>query len=72
VNSQQLIARARSIYFRYLSDASRSTEPTGVVLCSSSGEGRVVFEVPTLLPDEEFVSTQLLRGKSPRRNLSRG
>ena len=72
MNSQELIARARSIYFRYLSDVGRSTEPTGVVLCASSGEGRVVFEVPTLLPEEEFVSTQLLRGKSPRRNLSRG
>ena len=72
VNSQELIARARSIYFRYLSDAGRSTEPTGVVLCASSGEGRVVFEVPTLLPEEEFIATQLLRGKSPRRNLSRG
>ena len=72
MNSQELIARARLIYFRYLSDAGRSTEPTGVVLCTSSGEGRVVFEVPTLLPEEEFVATQLLRGKSPRRNLSRG
>ncbi|WP_244281848.1 hypothetical protein [Synechococcus sp. UW140] len=72
VNSRQLIANARSIYFRYLSDAGRSAEPTGVVLCSRSGEGRVVFDMPTLLPDEDFVSTQLLRGKSSRRGLTRG
>ncbi len=72
VNSQDLIARARSIYFRYLSDASRAAEPSGVVLCASSGEGRVVFELPTLLPEEEFVATQFLRVKSPRRNVSRG
>ena len=72
VNSQELIARARSIYFRYLSDAARTTEPSGVVLCAHSGEGRVVFEVPTLLPEEEFVATPLLRGKSARRNIARG
>ena len=72
VNSQELIAKARAIYFRYLSEASRSTEPSGVVLCGQSGEGRVVFEMPTLLPDEEFLSTQLLRGKSSRRGLNRG
>ncbi len=71
MNSQDLIARARSIYFRYLSEAGRTTEPIGVVLCLSRGEGRVVFEVPTLLPEEEFVAIQLLKGKSSRRNLAR-
>nr|WP_232199516.1 hypothetical protein [Synechococcus sp. RS9916] len=71
VNSQELIARARAIYFRYLSEAGRSTEPTGVVLCAKSGEGRVVFEMPTLLPDEDFLSTQLLRGKATRRGPGR-
>lgn len=72
VNSQQLIARARAIYFRYLSEAGRSTEPLGVVLSARTGEGRVVFELPTLLPHEDFLSTQLLRGKSLKRGLQRG
>ncbi len=72
VNSQQLIAKARAIYFRHLSDAGRSAEPMGVVLCAHSGEGRVVFDMPTLLPEEDFVSTQVLRGKSSRRGLTRG
>jgi len=72
VNSQQLIANGRAIYFRYLSEAGRSSEPIGVVLCARSGEGRVVFELPTLLPHEDFLSTQLLRGKTPRRGMQRG
>jgi hypothetical protein len=66
VNSQALIALARQIYFRYLSEATRAQEPTGVVVCPRSGEGRVVFEPPTLLPDEEFLSTALLRNRSRR------
>ncbi|EAU73718.1 hypothetical protein RS9916_29454 [Synechococcus sp. RS9916] len=41
------------------------------MLCAKSGEGRVVFEMPTLLPDEDFLSTQLLRGKATRRGPGR-
>lgn len=70
VNSQELIARARRIYFRYLSEATRTQEPSGVVVCQKSGEGRVVFEMPTLLPEEEFLSTALLRNRS-RRSMAR-
>lgn len=66
VNSQALIALARQIYFRYLSEATRSQEPSGVVVCQRSGEGLVVFEPPTLLPDEEFLSTALLRNRARR------
>ena len=37
------------------------------------GEGRVAFELPVLLPDEEFVGIELIRGRSPRgRNRCKG
>jgi len=71
VNSQALIALARQIYFRYLSEASRAQDPLGVVLSLRSGEGRVVFDLPSLLPDEEFLTTALLRNR-PRRSPARG
>ena len=71
VNSRDLIARARAIYFRYLSESGKAVEPTGVVICGANGDGRVVFDLPTLLPHEEFLSTQLLRGKTARRSAGR-
>jgi len=61
---------ARSIYFHYLSAAVGTQEPLGVVMPEGSGHGRVVFDPPVLLPHEQFVPIDLLRGRTApvRRN----
>jgi hypothetical protein len=56
-----LIARARQVYFSFLSGAAAGIEPCGVVLGSDVSEGRVVFDLPVLLPDEEFIALDLIR-----------
>ena len=45
---------------------SRGLEPIGVVLIPDQSEGRVVFEASVLLPDEEFVGLELIRGRISR------
>lgn len=69
INSAALLRQARVIYFAYLSAAAAPGEPLGMVL---SGEGgRVVFDLPVLLPDEVFVPIDWLRGRNlgrPRAN----
>ena len=53
--------QARQALFQYLERCPGGSDPIGVVL---QGErGRVVFEQPILLPDEQFVPIELLRGK---------
>ena len=49
MDSRRLIALARRIYFRFLSDSGQQLEPMGVVVNERLDEGRVVFESPTLL-----------------------
>ena len=56
-----MIARARQVYFSFLSGAAAGIEPCGVVLGSDVSEGRVVFDLPVLLPDEEFIALDLIR-----------
>ena len=34
-------------------------------------QGRVVFELPVLLPEEQFISLELVRGRSPRSRSAR-
>ena len=68
-----MIALARTIYFNYLADTPSGLEPVGAVVHLEHGEGRVAFEVPVLLPDEEFVGIELIRGRSTRgRNRCKG
>ena len=68
-----MIALARTTYFNYLADTPSGLEPVGAVVHLEHGEGRVVFEVPVLLPDEEFVGIELIRGRSTRgRNRCKG
>ena len=66
VDSRKLIALARKIYFQHLSESGQSLEPCGVVVNSDHSDGRVVFEAPTLLPDEQFISADLI-GRRLRR-----
>ena len=73
VDSRALIALARTIYFNYLSDTPSGLEPVGAVVDLQHGEGRVAFKQPVLLPDEDFVGIELIRGRSSRgRNRCKG
>jgi hypothetical protein len=61
-NSARLIAQARQIYWHYLHRGGGcSPAPKGVVL--QGGGGRVVFNLPTLLPSELFVPGDWLLGQ---------
>lgn len=66
INSQQVLYQARQALFQYMERCPGGSDPIGVVL---QGErGRVVFEQPILLPDEQFVPIELLRGKRMSRS----
>jgi len=64
VNSAELLRQAREIYFAFLSGGSAVADPLGIVV-SSGGAGRVVFELPVLLPEELFVPIDWLRSRGP-------
>ena len=66
IDSRSLIAQARRIYFAYLSSTPTGQEPLGVVVDPQEPDGRVVFETPVLLPDEEFIAIELIRGRMSR------
>jgi len=66
INSAEVLGLARGVYFAYLSACSAGAEPLGVVLADAGG-GRVVFEVPVLLPKEQFVPIEWLRSRSQGR-----
>jgi len=66
VDSRRVIAAARRVYFRFLSDGGQQQEPMGVVVNARLNEGRVVFESPTLLFEEHFISLDLI-GRRQRR-----
>ena len=65
IDSRSLIAQARRIYFAYLSSTPAGQEPLGVVVDPQEPDGRVVFETP-VLPDEEFIAIDLIRGRTSR------
>lgn len=61
INSADLLRRARQIYFDYLSSSAAAAEPLGLVLHGAGG--RVVFELPVLLPEELFVPIDWVRNR---------
>lgn len=67
INSGQVLKQARRIYFNYVEQCPAGVEPIGIVLESRGGLGRVVFEPPVLLPEEQFVPMELLRGRNAGR-----
>ncbi|MEY2645787.1 MAG: hypothetical protein RLZZ611_2436 [Cyanobacteriota bacterium] len=72
INSADVIARARRIYYSYLENSGGGVDPCGIVVTGpSGGQGRVVFETPVLLPDEQFIPLELVRGRSGRGRGSR-
>ena len=66
VNSRELIHLARSVYFNYLSNSPSAPDPIGVVVDRGRADGRVVFESPVLLPDEDYIGFDLIRQRSSR------
>ena len=66
IDSRSLIAQARRVYFAYLSSTPAGQEPFGVVVDPQEPDGRVVFETPVLLPDEEFIAIDLIRWRANR------
>ncbi len=72
INSAELLRCSRRVYFRFLESCPTAPEPLGVVLLGAGPQGRVVFEVPILLPDEQFVPMELLRPRSARGRNARG
>ena len=63
VNSAGLIQRARQIYGLHLNRSGFGQgRPAGVILQGDGG--RVVFSLPTLLPEEVFVPAEWLLGGS--------
>jgi hypothetical protein len=70
INSSVVLQLARQVYFRFLSSGPGGVEPAGIVLKDASTDGRVVFEAPVLLPDEQFVPIDWLRNRSVGRSRS--
>lgn len=66
VDSRASIRAARGIYYSHLSESSGAPDPLGVVLAPGQPGGRVVFELPVLLPEEEFIELELIRGRNTR------
>ena len=69
VNSRELFATARHVLFRHMESCPEGPDPIGVVLAEAGREdarGRVVFSVPILLPEEQFIPLELLLARAQR------
>ncbi len=66
IDSRRVIALARRIYLLHVEHGCCGGEPLGIVLNPQSAQGRVVFERPVLLPEEQFLPLDLLLGRSGR------
>lgn len=60
INSSQVIQAARRVWSQSLEEGACRLDPSGVVL--SRLHGRLVFDLPVLLPEEQFVPIELIRG----------
>jgi hypothetical protein len=69
INSQRVIQAARRVLFQALEHNPAGADPSGVVLHGT--QGRLVFDLPVLLPDEQFVPIELIRGRLARSGTSR-
>jgi hypothetical protein len=69
INSQVVFQQARSVLYSYMDRCPGGVDPHGVVL--QGARGRVVFDQPVLLPDEQFIPFELLRGRTAARAATR-
>lgn len=70
INSAEVLRLARGIYFSFLATGPCSQEPVGIVLDGHGAGGRVVFDLPVLLPEEQFVPIDWVRARSVGRSRS--
>ena len=70
INSRELLGSARQVYHAFLSSGPAGVEPAGVVMMGESRQGRVVFDLPVLLPQEQFVPIDWLRARTQTRSRS--
>jgi hypothetical protein len=54
----------RQLYLSHLERHGARVEPLGVVIETRHFSGRMVFEPPVLLPDEQFLEIDLLRRRT--------
>ncbi|MFS6825843.1 hypothetical protein AAF143_00580 [Cyanobium sp. ATX-6F1] len=68
INSRLVIQAARRVLFQALDHCFAGADVCGVVLNArlSTLQGRIVFDPPVLLPDEQFVPIELIWGRLGR------
>ena len=78
IDSQQVLRAARHVLFHYQQQCPMGRDPVGVVLQGGAAaggqpgqQGRVVFDTPILLPDEQFIAMEWIFGRSKRGQGSR-
>lgn len=71
INSQLVLQAGRKVLFQYQLNWPGGPEPSGVVLNPPNLTGRVVFGIPVLLPEEQFVAIDWLRGRPQRSSRNR-
>ena len=72
INSSLVIQAARRILFQSLELGNTGHEPSGVVFNRKQIlQGRIVFDQPVLLPDEQFVPINLILGRLARSGAAR-
>jgi hypothetical protein len=65
------------VFFRHLQSCADGPDPVGVVLPldtsdpGCAGRGRVVFALPVLLPEEQFIPLEYLLARSQRQGSGR-
>ncbi len=73
INSSQVIPAARRVLLQGIDLGASMAEACGVVLNADPRnlQGRIVFDQPVLLPNEQFVPIDLIRGRLGRSGASR-
>ena len=71
IDSQQVLRAARHVLFQYQQQCPMGRDPFGVVLQGGvqgqqGQQGRVVFDTPILLPEEQFIAMEWILGRSKR------
>ena len=60
----RMLQVGRQLYLSHLERHGARVEPLGVVIETRHFSGRMVFEPPVLLPDEQFLEIDLLRRRT--------